>query len=60
VVKPAGTVAAAVLGVAMGAQPGSWSQLRVAPASVSIVRLFSDRRDEVAVVGVPGTGWSTA
>jgi len=50
----------AVLGVVLGAQPGSWSRLRVAPASVSIVRLFSDRRDEVAVVGVPGTGWATA
>ena len=48
----------AMLGVAMVANPGSWSQLRVAPASVSIVRLFSDRRDEIAVVGVPGTGWS--
>ncbi len=49
----------AMLGVTMGANPGSWSQLRVAPASVSIVRLFSDKRDEIAVVGVPGTGWST-
>ena len=48
----------AMLGVTMRANPGSWSQLRVAPASVSIVRLFSDRRDEIAVVGVPGTGWS--
>ena len=48
----------AMLGVTMGANPGSWSQLRVAPASVSIIRLFSDRRDEIAVVGVPGAGWS--
>ncbi len=48
----------AMLGVTMGAQPGSWSQLRVAPASVSIVRLFSDRRDEIAVAGVPSEGWS--
>ncbi|HEY0119619.1 MAG TPA: histidine phosphatase family protein [Cellulomonas sp.] len=48
----------AMLGVTMGANPGSWSQLRVAPASVSMIRLFSDRRDEIAVVGVPGTGWS--
>lgn len=48
----------AMLGVTMGANPGSWSQLRVAPASVSIVRLYSDRRDEIAVVGVPGEGWS--
>ncbi|WP_240675246.1 histidine phosphatase family protein [Cellulomonas endophytica] len=50
----------AALGVAMGAQPGSWSQLRVAPASVSIIRLYHDRRDEIAVVGVPGTGWAAA
>lgn len=48
----------AMLGVTMRANPGSWSQLRVAPASVSIVRLFSDRRDEIAVVGVPPAGWS--
>lgn len=47
----------AALGVAMGAQPGSWSQLRVAPASVSIVRLFADKRHEIAVVGVPSEGW---
>ncbi|AEE46384.1 bifunctional RNase H/acid phosphatase [Cellulomonas fimi] len=47
----------AALGVAMGAQPGSWSQLRVAPASVSIVRLFRDKRHEIAVVGVPSEGW---
>lgn len=47
----------AALGRTMGAQPGSWSQLRVAPASVSIVRLFEDRRDEVAVAGAPSEGW---
>ncbi|WP_028046567.1 bifunctional RNase H/acid phosphatase [Cellulomonas sp. URHE0023] len=47
----------AALGVTMGAQPSSWSQLRVAPASVSIVRLFEDRRNEVAVVGAPSEGW---
>ncbi|GIG25720.1 histidine phosphatase family protein [Cellulomonas denverensis] len=47
----------AALGVTMGAQPGSWSQLRVAPASVSIIRLFHDRRHEIAVVGVPSEGW---
>lgn len=47
----------AALGVAMGANPGSWSQLRVAPASVSIIRLFQDRRHEIAVVGVPSEGW---
>jgi probable phosphoglycerate mutase len=50
----------AMVGVGMGAQPGSWSQLRVAPGSVSILRLFSDRRDEIAVVGVPSTGWFAA
>lgn len=47
----------AALGRTMGAQPGSWSQLRVAPASVSIVRLFEDRRNEVAVAGAPSEGW---
>ncbi len=47
----------AALGLTMGAQPSSWSQLRVAPASVSIIRLFEDRRHEVAVVGVPTEGW---
>jgi len=47
----------AALGRTMGAQPGSWSQLRVAPASVSIIRLFEDKRDEVAVVGAPSEGW---
>jgi broad specificity phosphatase PhoE len=49
----------AALGVTMGAQPSSWSQLRVAPASVSIIRLFADRRDEVAVAGAPSEGWGT-
>ena len=47
----------AALGVTMGAAPGTWSQLRVAPASVSIVRLFTDRRDEIAVAGAPSEGW---
>lgn len=47
----------AALGVTMGADPGTWSQLRVAPASVSIVRLFSDRHDEIAVAGAPSEGW---
>lgn len=50
----------AALGVAMGAEPSSWSQLRVAPASVSIVRLFADRRHEIAVAGAPSEGWSAA
>ena len=49
----------AALGVAMGANPGSWSQLRVAPASVSIVRLFADRRHEIAVAGAPSEGWGS-
>ncbi len=48
----------AALGRTMGAQPGSWSQLRVAPASVSIIRLFEDKRDEVAVAGAPSEGWT--
>ncbi len=48
----------AALGRTMGANPGSWSQLRVAPASVSIIRLFEDKRDEVAVAGAPSEGWS--
>jgi probable phosphoglycerate mutase len=47
----------AALGRTMGAQPGSWSQLRVAPASISIIRLFEDRRCEVAVAGAPSEGW---
>ena len=47
----------AMLGVALGAAPASWSRLRVAPASLSIVRLFPDHRDEVAVVGAPSEGW---
>lgn len=50
----------AAIGRTMGAQPGSWSQLRVAPASVSIIRLFEDRRCEVAVVGAPSEGWGAA
>jgi probable phosphoglycerate mutase len=50
----------AALGRTMGAQPSSWSQLRVAPASVSIIRLFHDRRDEVAVAGAPSEGWGPA
>ncbi|WP_444665170.1 bifunctional RNase H/acid phosphatase [Cellulomonas sp. CW35] len=48
----------AALGLAMGAHPGTWSQLRVSPASVSIVRLYSDRRHEIAVAGAPSEGWS--
>ncbi|KSW28563.1 histidine phosphatase family protein [Cellulomonas sp. B6] len=48
----------AALGVTLGSDPGTWSQLRVAPASVSIVRLFTDRRDEIAVAGAPSEGWA--
>lgn len=48
----------AALGIAMGAHPGAWSQLRVAPASVSIVRLFADHRHEIAVAGAPSEGWA--
>ncbi len=48
----------AALGVAMGAHPGSWSQLRIAPASLSIVRLFADHRHEIAVAGAPSEGWA--
>ena len=48
----------AALGVTLGADPGTWSQLRVAPASVSIIRLFEDKRDEVAVAGAPSEGWT--
>ncbi|NYD85029.1 histidine phosphatase family protein [Cellulomonas oligotrophica] len=50
----------AALGVTLGSAPGTWSQLRVAPASVSIVRLYTDRRDEVAVAGAPSEGWGPA
>lgn len=57
VVSHAVSIRAAV-GVAMGAQPSSWSRLRVAPASVSIVRLFEDGRTEVAVAGAPSEGWA--
>ena len=59
VVSHAVSIRAAV-GVALGAQPSSWSQLRIAPASVSIVRLFLDGRSEVAVAGAPSEGWSPA
>ena len=43
----------AALGVTLHADPGTWSRLRVSPASVSILRLFPDGRDEVAVAGMP-------
>ncbi|WP_066587852.1 bifunctional RNase H/acid phosphatase [Cellulomonas timonensis] len=57
VVSHAVSIRAAV-GVALGAQPSSWSRLRVAPASLSIVRLFEDGRTEVAVAGAPSEGWA--
>ena len=41
------------VGVAIGAQPSSWMRIRVAPASVSIIRLFPDGTSEVSVVGCP-------
>lgn len=47
----------AALGLTLGTPVGCWSRLRVATASVSIVRLFPDRRDEVAVAGAPSEGW---
>ncbi|WP_230685135.1 histidine phosphatase family protein [Cellulomonas sp. JZ18] len=50
----------AALGVTMGADPGTWSQLRVAPAAVSIIRLYADKRDEIAVAGAPSEGWGRA
>lgn len=43
----------AAVGVAIGAQPSSWARIRVAPASVSIIRLFPDGTSEVSVVGCP-------
>ena len=47
----------AAIGLTLGAQPSAWSQLRIAPASVSIVRLFEDGRSEVTVAGAPSEGW---
>ena len=43
----------AAVGVAIGAQSSSWARIRVAPASVSIIRLFPDGTSEVSVVGCP-------
>ncbi len=43
----------AAVGVAIGAQSSAWARIRVAPASVSIVRLFRDGTSEVSVVGCP-------
>lgn len=47
----------AALGVTIGTDPGTWCRLRIAPASVSIVQLYPDLRDEIAVVGAPSEGW---
>lgn len=41
------------VGVAIRAQSSAWARIRVAPASVSIVRLFHDGTSEVTVVGAP-------
>ncbi|GAA2722573.1 bifunctional RNase H/acid phosphatase [Cellulomonas aerilata] len=41
------------VGVAIGANSSSWARIRVAPASVSIVRLWADGATEVTVVGAP-------
>ena len=43
------------VGVAIGANSSAWARIRVAPASVSIVRLWSDGASEVTVVGAPAT-----
>lgn len=43
----------AAVGVAIGASPSAWGRIRVAPASVSIIRLWSDGASEVTVVGAP-------
>ncbi len=48
----------AAIGSAIAAPPSSWSRLRVGPASVSIVRLYRDGRDEVTVAGAPSEGWA--
>ena len=41
------------VGVAIGANSSAWARIRVAPASVSIVRLWADGATEVTVVGAP-------
>lgn len=43
----------AAIGVVLGAPSSVWAAIRVAPASVSIVRLWADGAREVAVVGMP-------
>jgi len=41
------------VGVAIRANPSAWARIRVAPASVSIIRLWADGTAEVTVVGAP-------
>jgi probable phosphoglycerate mutase len=41
------------VGVAIGANSSAWARIRVAPASVSIIRLWADGKNEVTVVGAP-------
>ncbi|QTE28436.1 bifunctional RNase H/acid phosphatase [Pengzhenrongella sicca] len=41
------------IGVAIGANSSAWARIRVAPASVSIIRLWADGSSEVTVVGAP-------
>ena len=43
----------AAIGVTLGAPSAVWASVRVAPASLSIVRLWEDGQREVAVVGMP-------
>ncbi|WNB84508.1 histidine phosphatase family protein [Cellulomonas sp. ATA003] len=41
------------VGVAIGANSSAWARIRVAPASVSIIRMWADGKTEVTVVGAP-------
>lgn len=41
------------VGVAIRANSSAWARIRVAPASVSIIRLWADGASEVTVVGAP-------
>ncbi len=43
----------AAIGVTLGAPSSVWASVRVAPASLSILRLWEDGQREVAVVGMP-------
>jgi probable phosphoglycerate mutase len=43
----------AAIGVTLGAPSSVWASVRVAPASVSILRMWADGAREVAVVGMP-------